>query len=238
MLLLHCNGSEHSPYFLSLKTAVPCVVCTTMLSWALSKTRNWTYVLRIVPLCGSHTHFKKSDYNNGTHLLPSRRLGFSSDRNITKRLFHPVWSCCWHAGTRSVLPNLHDAIFACHLNGQFCFTNLALEDAFNIPFYKTTKMLQREVFTLRFWAMFRIFLTLTSRFDSNESTALIFSIFAHLPPVPFTCEFQCHLVALFSQLTQVRPLMKWKRKRCSDALDSTSYSRTDNHTSWLFLLHE
>ena len=72
----------------------------------------------------------KKDYDDGTCLLLSRRLGLSSDRNITKRLCYPVWSCCWHVGTRTVLPNLHDAIFACHLNGQICFTNLALEDAF------------------------------------------------------------------------------------------------------------
>ena len=97
-----------------------------------------------------HVQSKKSDYNNGTRLPSSRRLRFSSDRNITKRPCHPVWSCCWHVGTRTVLPNLHDAIFACHLNGQFCFTNLALEDAFNIVFHKTTKMLQQEVFTQQY----------------------------------------------------------------------------------------
>jgi hypothetical protein len=78
-------------------------------------------------------------------LPSSRRLGFSSDRNITKRPCHPVWSCCWHVGTRTVLPNLYDAIFACHLNGQFCFTR-----CFQHPFYKTTKTLQREVFTLQY----------------------------------------------------------------------------------------
>jgi hypothetical protein len=52
----------------------------------------------------------------GTCLPSSRRLGFSSDRNITKRPGHPVRSCFWRCGARTV-PSLQDAIITCYLNG-------------------------------------------------------------------------------------------------------------------------
>ena len=97
-----------------------------------------------------HVQSKKSDYDDGTRLPLSRRLGFSSDRNITKRLCYPVWSCCWHVGTRTVLPNLHDAIFACHLKWSHLFYQPCAGRCFHILFYKTTKTLQREVFTQQY----------------------------------------------------------------------------------------